>query len=108
MRRGVAEVLAGWHAQGASEHGAEGAGAVVAEIQRYLDDRVPGGQRIEAGQQAGPLQPLAEAQPGFALELPGQGASADTQPLGAARQARGVRRAAAAGPAQPGTARGDR
>ncbi len=69
---------------------------------------MPGSQRIETGQQAGPLQPLAEAQPGFALELPGQGASADTQPLGASLQAPVVRRPTAYGPAQLGQRRIDR
>lgn len=75
----AAEIEARRNAQGPAKHGAEGALAVVAEVQCDLEDRVPCRQRIEAGEQAHAPQPLDEAETGFALEGAGQGPRADAQ-----------------------------
>ncbi len=75
----AAEIEARRNAQGPAKHGAEGALAVVAEVQCDLEDRVPCRQRIEAGEQARAPQPLDEAETGFALEGAGQGPRADAQ-----------------------------
>ena len=74
---GTAAKLAGRRPGGAVEHGAEGADALIAEIERDLGDGFTAAQPTHGFEHPGLLPPRAEAQARLVLEAAGERARAD-------------------------------
>src|SRR4051812_24666701 len=82
VRRRAVLVVPRGSARGAPEHGAEGAHALVAKIERDLRHRLAAAQPSHRFEHARLLAPCAEAEAGLALEMAREGAGAGIDRLG--------------------------
>src|SRR5471032_1563682 len=82
VRRRAVLVVPRGSARGAPKHGAEGAHALVAEIERDLRHRLTAAQPSHRFEHACLLPPRAEAEAGLALEIGREGAGAGVDRFG--------------------------
>src|SRR5476651_340057 len=82
VRRRTVLVVPRGSARGAPKHGAEGADALVAEVERDLRHRLAAAQPSHRFEHACLLAPGAEAEAGLALEMAREGAGAGVDRLG--------------------------
>src|SRR5688572_24352961 len=105
QRSALLEIPARGGAEGAAEGVDEGAGRLIAQVERDRGHAAAVGQRAERGEQARLLPPGAGAHAGLVTEAPRQRAGADAERVGPGRQvaaiARVVERGAGEGQ-QPG------
>src|SRR5688572_29701434 len=76
------DILAGRHAERFLEHGGEGGGALVAEVEGDPGDRLARDEARQRREQAGLTLPSGEAHAGLALEQAREGAAALAEILG--------------------------